>query len=366
MTSTNKIMTAVIIALSVLLLITTSALAFVLVYGNDFRHDSDMVTDNVISPKEQSLSSEKALSLKTASSVGYTRYPMLAAWFFVPAAEPDETLELYKNHPDDNTPFDVRNMFPGDSVSKTYCVKISYRGTLTVHFNAAVRQGYEKLAEVLECSVYLRSENETEGTLLYSGLMKDMPESVDTTVSNGGRTTEKLYYDITVSLDTSVGNEYQRKMLIADFEWWADCEPGRPIGPIVPVYTDTTAPDVTTKPDVTTEPKDTDKPDVTTTKEKDPDVTTIPDDTTSKEPDVTIIPEVTTTKEKEPDITTVPEVTTPHETTDEGPVTGTPDGELVSPSTGSTIVVLGIMLLAFGMAVLVILVRRKKEDAKHE
>ena len=35
-------------------------------------------------------------------------------------------------------------------------------------------------------------------------------------------TTDELYYEITAYLDTSVGNEYQNKDLIADFSWWVE------------------------------------------------------------------------------------------------------------------------------------------------
>ena len=34
--------------------------------------------------------------------------------------------------------------------------------------------------------------------------------------------TDELYYEITAYLDTSVGNDYQNKDLIADFKWWVE------------------------------------------------------------------------------------------------------------------------------------------------
>lgn len=361
MSKATKYITAIIITLSVLLLITSMALACVVIFGGQNKNtDRDVVTDNVITPEKKSI-----------SSVGYMKYPMLAAWFVSPIFEADETLELYRNHPDDNTPFDVKNMFPGDEISKTYCVKVSYTGTMTVHFVADIRDGYEKLAEVLECSVSLRRGSSEESELLYSGLMRDMPESVDVTVSNRGRVTEKLFYDITVSLDTSVGNDYQNKMLIADFIWWADCEPGRPVGPIVPIVTttgtdtpevstdvDTSDPDVTTDPDsteteLTSKPDDTD--DVTDTEsalttESD----TVPAETTTSSDTET---STAVTSEKE---TTAPDVTT------EGPETGTQSGQLISPATGNSMLIIFVMLLSFIFAILIILVKRRKEDEKHE
>ena len=372
MSKTQKIMTAVIIVLAVLLLITSSALAYVIIFGTTHMSTGrDTVTDNLITPGHPAVHKTDAFLP-----------PMLAsAWFVLPFGDADETLELYKGHPDDNTPFDVRNMFPGDMEEKTYCVKISYTGTLTVHFNADIREGYEKLAEVLECSVLMRSEKDSDGTLLYSGLMKDMPESVDVTVSNGRRVTEKLYYDIKVSLDTSVGNEYQRQMLIADFIWWADCDQGGPSGPIVPIVTttegDVTEPDVTTtdsetEPDVTTEVTTDDE--VTTKPEDESDTETTSDAETTTEPDVTTESDTVTTTDDdtEPDIedtttteTTAPDEITDRETTsspDDNPETGNGGGELISPSTGNSFAVICIMLLSFIVAVIVVLMKRRKEE----
>ena len=60
------------------------------------------------------------------------------------------------------------------------------------------------------------------GQELYDGRMQDMPESLAHTLSAGKNATEELYYGVTVYLDTSVGNEYQNKDLIADFRWWVE------------------------------------------------------------------------------------------------------------------------------------------------
>ena len=123
------------------------------------------------------------------------------------------TLALYQGQAEDNTPFSVGNMFPGDAVSKTFRVEVSRKASVTVHFRADVRPGYEKLAEVLKARVVLGS-----GEVLYEGLMRDMPQSVDTALTGSG--TDVLTYEITASLDTSVTNEYQNRDLVADFRWW--------------------------------------------------------------------------------------------------------------------------------------------------
>lgn len=128
------------------------------------------------------------------------------------------TVELYNKQPEENTPFAVGNMFPGDSETKYFRVRISYHDKITVHYKATVRPGYEKLAEVLKVHVNLLSTGET----MYDGLMRDMPESLAHKLVSNKSATDELYYEITAYLDTSVGNDYQNKDLIADFKWWVE------------------------------------------------------------------------------------------------------------------------------------------------
>lgn len=125
-------------------------------------------------------------------------------------------ISLYQNHAEDNQPFQVTNMFPGDTETKYYCVSVSHSGDVTVHYRATVRPGYEKLAEVLRCRVVLLTTGET----LYDGLMGAMPQSLTHGVKATEQTETELYYEITSYLDTSVGNDYQNKDLVADFRWW--------------------------------------------------------------------------------------------------------------------------------------------------
>ena len=128
------------------------------------------------------------------------------------------TIELYNKQPEENTPFQVENMFPADSETKYFCVRVSYRDKITVHYKATVHLGYEKLAEVLKVRVNLLSTGET----MYDGLMRDMPEGLTHKLASQKSTTDELYYEITAYLDTSVGNDYQNKDLIADFSWWVE------------------------------------------------------------------------------------------------------------------------------------------------
>ena len=170
--------------------------------------DSTGNADKTAEPEKQSSDSTKKDDASETSGTNKTTAETKKA----------ATIELYNKQPEDNTPFNVGNMFPGDSETKYFRVQVSYRDKVTVHYKAAVREGYEKLAEVLKVKVKLLTTGET----MYDGLMKDMPDSVTYKLASAKSTTDELYYEITAYLDTSVGNEYQNKDLIADFSWWVE------------------------------------------------------------------------------------------------------------------------------------------------
>ena len=125
-------------------------------------------------------------------------------------------LQLYKRQDSDNVPFYVTNMFPGDCETKYYCVRVAHSQSLTLHFRADVRPGYETLAQVLRCTVKQGSNT------LYDGLMSEMPKALDTRLTTTRRVTRDVVYEISAYLDTSVGNAYQDQELWADFRWWIE------------------------------------------------------------------------------------------------------------------------------------------------
>ncbi len=107
-------------------------------------------------------------------------------------------------------------MFPGDSETKSFRVRVSYRDKVTVHFGVTVREGYEKLAEVMKVRIALPAT----GEVIYDGLMRDVPQSLNQDLTSNGYTASELQYQVTAYLETSVGNDYQNKDLIADLTWW--------------------------------------------------------------------------------------------------------------------------------------------------
>ena len=217
----------IIIVLAVLLGISLAALGGTLIYNKIANATPATVTvpDNLITADEDTTKPDSSDTEKPDGS--YTQTPdssAAASSSAVPTqsttaeVKKAATIELYNKQPEENTPFQVENMFPGDSETKYFRVRVSYHDKITVHYKATVRLGYEKLAEVLKVRVNLLSTGET----MYDGLMRDMPESLTHKLASKKSATDELYYEITAYLDTSVGNDYQNKDLIADFKWWVE------------------------------------------------------------------------------------------------------------------------------------------------
>lgn len=228
----------IIIVLACLLGLSLLALCGTLIYNKIANTASATVTvpDNLITPDEdtsnpdnsESQAPDSSESNSQAPNRSDTQAPRSSADASSSAVTPTQnttaevkkaaTIELYNKQPEENTAFAVGNMFPGDSETKYFRVRVSYHDKITVHYKATVRPGYERLAEVLKVRVNLLSTGET----MYDGLMWDMPESLTHKLASPKTTTDELYYEITAYLDTSVGNDYQNKDLIADFKWWVE------------------------------------------------------------------------------------------------------------------------------------------------
>ena len=234
----KKKIKSIIIVLACLLGLSLLALCGTLIYNKIANTASATVTvpDNLITPDEdtsnpdnsESQAPDSSESNSQAPNRSDTQAPRSSADASSSAVTPTQnttaevkkaaTIELYNKQPEENTAFAVGNMFPGDSETKYFRVRVSYHDKITVHYKATVRPGYERLAEVLKVRVKLLSTGET----MYDGLMRDMPESLTHKLASKKSTTDELYYEITAYLDTSVGNDYQNKDLIADFKWWVE------------------------------------------------------------------------------------------------------------------------------------------------
>lgn len=226
----KKKIKVIIIVLACLLGLSLLALGGTLIYNKIANATPATVTvpDNLITPDEDTTKPDNSDSQapdssdteKPDSSDTQTPNSSSATVEQSTTAETKKaaTIELYNKQPEENKAFTVGNMFPGDVETKYFRVRVSYHDKITVHYKATVRPGYEKLAEVLKVRVRLL----TTGEMLYDGLMRDMPESLTHKLASKKSTTDELYYEITAYLDTSVGNDYQNKDLIADFKWWVE------------------------------------------------------------------------------------------------------------------------------------------------
>ncbi len=228
----RKTIKMVIIVLAVLLALGLMALAGTILYNYWNRPTTTVsVPDNLITSETAATATTAAASDSTRDHAADASRDTATTAIAAPAAATaaqntaaqQETkrainLALYNKQPEENTPFAVGNMFPGDAETKYYRVQVSYRDTVTVHYHADIRPGYDKLAEVLKVKITLLSDNQT----LYDGLMRDMPASLTHRLTTKDSTTDELYYEVTAYLDTSVGNEYQNKDLVADFRWWVE------------------------------------------------------------------------------------------------------------------------------------------------
>ena len=231
----KKKIKVIIIVLAVLLGLSLLALGGILVYNKIANTTPATVTvpDNLITPDVDTSNSDNSESqapdssntekpdsseTQTPSSSADTSSSAVPTQSTTAETKKAATIELYNKQPEENTAFAVGNMFPGDANTKYFRVRVSYHDKITVHYKATVRSGYEKLAEVLKVRVNLLSTGET----MYDGLMRDMPESLTHKLASKKSATDELYYEITAYLDTSVGNDYQNKDLIADFKWWVE------------------------------------------------------------------------------------------------------------------------------------------------
>ena len=143
------------------------------------------------------------------------------SFFNLPVEAEDIDISLYSNHSSDNASFNITNMFPGDSVTNKYNVKVSYHDKVSVLFNVDYLNEYSELASVTNIKVKLINDNK----VLYDGFVCDLKDNnLSYVLESSNNKTEVLEYEITISLDTSVNNDYQNKELKLDFIWSIDKE----------------------------------------------------------------------------------------------------------------------------------------------
>ena len=225
-----------IIILSVLLILSAGGLAAKYVYDNFFASDRASVTvpDNVIGDDGDSAQSGESSGTDGTQSGGTEGESVPAGSGDVSGSESTgtggsetedrpaaELLELYKTKPEDNEKFEVENMLPGDTVTRYFCVRVNHGEALDLYFTADITGQIKQLGDVLEIKVTRVGEDTALCDLPFSEA--DGKEDKTREAENGSGATD-VYYRIDVSLDTSVGNEYQAAGLTADFKWFVKDE----------------------------------------------------------------------------------------------------------------------------------------------
>lgn len=221
----QKTVIIIIALLAVLLAISLISLTAVVIYrrGTGARPVSANAPDNVITPENTTTSFENTQGADNpALYVSDGQTGVASSSQTANTSQCSDVvagaLTLHNKNADDNTAFSVSNLFPGDSETKYYCLRVSHKGSVVLRFHADIRPGYEKLAEVLSCRVILPDTGET----LYEGLMRDMPASLHYELTTDHSKISEVHYEVTAYLETGVGNAYMNRDLIADFRWWVE------------------------------------------------------------------------------------------------------------------------------------------------
>lgn len=128
--------------------------------------------------------------------------------------KPENVITLKNKDSEGELRFNIQNMFPGDSVSKTFTVKITDDKVEAVSFFADFGSG-----GVSSDALKIRVRVDEAETALYDGAVAQMPARLRAEVKDG---VSEIKFDISVYLDTSVGNEYQKSTLSLAFHWWVD------------------------------------------------------------------------------------------------------------------------------------------------
>lgn len=192
----------VLIVLGVLLLLSLIALAAVVTHGSRWDSDTDISADNRVG----SLAAQSGLGRLIWAAAGEEQ-----------ETQQETALALYRGHGQENIPFQVRNMLPGDGVTRRFAVEVSHKETVQLYFQAQITRQTKELAKALT----LRVVHLESGRVLYEGSFGTLAAdgyalSLDPSPENKTVAT----FEIQVGLPTHTGNAYQQATLSCDFCWY--------------------------------------------------------------------------------------------------------------------------------------------------
>ncbi len=111
---------------------------------------------------------------------------------------------------------ELTGMLPGDTTTKYYEVELKQKGDVYLYFQADIAQTTNHLENALS----LKVENRGTNFLLCEGRLSDIAgQAFREKITDDTNKDERQMYKITVSMDTSAGNEYQNSSLTLNFEW---------------------------------------------------------------------------------------------------------------------------------------------------
>lgn len=114
---------------------------------------------------------------------------------------------------------EISNMLPGDSNTKYYEVELKQKENILLCFRVDVTKSTNKLEKAL----FIKVENRASSKVVCDGQLENIAGQVFVEeIQKENNKDERQTYKITVSMDTSVGNEYQNSSLTMNFSWFLD------------------------------------------------------------------------------------------------------------------------------------------------
>ena len=211
-----------IIVLSVLLILSAGGLTarYLYLHFHSIAQTSAAVPDNRIGERESPEAGTEPSSAPSEGGVsGVSSSPVVRAASQtegLPGAKA-VTMELFQGRPEANQKFTAHNLLPGDRVTQYYCVKTYHNSDLTLLFHAQVTEETKDFSEALHLKV---TQAETGKVLCDAPFSQVRDREFSQLLERNAQGETVSCYQVEVSLDSSVGNEYQQAELKADFTWF--------------------------------------------------------------------------------------------------------------------------------------------------
>jgi len=138
-----------------------------------------------------------------------------------PIVIPKADLEFNNANAEENLPFYEKEMDGGSGASQLYRIIAAYNSDFILKYGITIREDeeFQRLAEVLNVKVEI--VRTTEDTLLYDGLLFEMP-NLELALNAEAQTSTEYLFRVTVYLEAPLGEEYYGQKLVSDMSWWIE------------------------------------------------------------------------------------------------------------------------------------------------